>query len=530
VRPRPRSRCGRPRREFLDRAIARSTLLECRCTGGLDPGLARARAPDPAWARRGALRAVVAHWHSAGALPDARPRLGGLAHEVCGGVSRPSGRGGPERGAHARGGDLRRARDRGRHAGCDRPPQLLDFFHVAGALRSEAAIAFVAPQSPTASRTFGRSRARCSRASAPRRPEPHLDRRHTASARRGGRSAPAWPGSSRLVAASGVATLVGLGLSRAQSRTRARDPSRARAATFALWRRLTGYSAALQVVNLGVLVQFQLEKVLLPRFLGLGAVANFELGFRVAFGAWAVPTVLLAPLLAAHAHLEATGDSAGDRAALPAFVAAHCSRSQCQLLRHSWRSRRRFAPRGSGLAMVMRAGRQVRSRGCCGLTCSLRPVAWSRAHGASVDRGPLSAAFDGDSPSLGVGVDPSYGFGGGLASLVVSGTVGTFYFLWAFHRALGLAWAAYARRIVAPPALASAVAAALAWWTSVAVAGGDVASRGRALAGLFTGGGVFRGRSARGLVCHPLRHARRAEGSGSRAWRGPCAARREAPP
>src|SRR5258705_1944236 len=115
-----------------------------------------------------------------------------------------------------------------------------------------------------------------------------------------------------LVAASGLATLAGLGLSARAIRRLAPEIHLApRTATAALWRRLTGYSAALQVVNLGVLVQFQLEKVLFPRFLGLGAVANFELGFRVAFGVWAVPTVLLAPLLAAHAHLEATGDRVG---------------------------------------------------------------------------------------------------------------------------------------------------------------------------------------------------------------------------
>ena len=46
-------------------------------------------------------------------------------------------------------------------------------------------------------------------------------------------------------------------------------------------------------------------------FLGLAAVASYDLGFRMVFGAWSVPTVLLAPLLPAHAHLEAAGDRAG---------------------------------------------------------------------------------------------------------------------------------------------------------------------------------------------------------------------------
>src|SRR5258706_13399229 len=72
---------------------------------------------------------------------------------------------------------------------------------------------------------------------------------------------------------------------------------------------------------------------------------------------------------------------------------------------------------------------------------------------------------------------PRYGFVGGLAALMVSGTVGTLYFLWAFHRALGVAWTGYARRIVAPPALASAAAGALAWWASTAGSAADWRAR-----------------------------------------------------
>lgn len=372
-------------------------------------------------------------------------------------------------------------------------PILLDFFHVAPALRAEAAIAFVGAAAAYGLANLwalqGAVLAGLQRLDVQNRITIVVTLLQLAGVVAALRLGLGVPG---LVAASGLATLAGLGLSARAIRALAPEIHLApRAATAALWRRLTGYSTALQVVNLGVLVQFQLEKVLFPRFLGLGAVANFELGFRVAFGAWAVPTVLLAPLLAAHAHLEATGDRAGIErlylrssrtllavamplaAALVALAPALCT---------AWLGPGHGdAGRAAGAIAALLWVNVLTSAGCMVARGTGR--AWIEARYQLLSMAihlPLALAWI-----------PRHGFGGGLAALMVSGTVGTLYFLWAFHRALGLAWAGYARRIVAPPALGSVAAAALAWWINAAVAGGEAASRGRALAGLLTGGGAF---------------------------------------
>ena len=76
----------------------------------------------------------------------------------------------------------------------------------------------------------------------------------------------------------------------------------------ALMARVARYGAALQVINIGVLVQFQLEKVTFGRFVSLSSVGSYELGYRVVFALWALPAFLLAPLLPAFAHLDAVGD------------------------------------------------------------------------------------------------------------------------------------------------------------------------------------------------------------------------------
>src|SRR5439155_20400463 len=75
-----------------------------------------------------------------------------------------------------------------------------------------------------------------------------------------------------------------------------------------LFLRLTRYSMALQVINLGVLVQFQLEKVLFGAMLSLRSVGQYELGNRVVGALWSAPALLLPPLLPAIAHLDAVGD------------------------------------------------------------------------------------------------------------------------------------------------------------------------------------------------------------------------------
>jgi O-antigen/teichoic acid export membrane protein len=74
--------------------------------------------------------------------------------------------------------------------------------------------------------------------------------------------------------------------------------------------RVARYGLALQVINMGVFLQFQLDKMLYGALVSLSAVASFELAYRVVIGLWAVPALLLPPLLPAVAHLEASGDLA----------------------------------------------------------------------------------------------------------------------------------------------------------------------------------------------------------------------------
>lgn len=372
-------------------------------------------------------------------------------------------------------------------------PMLLDFFHVAAALRTEAAIALVGAAAAYGLANLwalqGAVLAGLQRLDVQNRITIVVTLLQLAGVVAALRLGLGVPG---LVAASGIATLAGLGLSARAIRGLAPEIHLApRAVTAALWRRLTGYSAALQVVNLGVLVQFQLEKFLFPRFLGLVAVANFELGFRVAFGAWAVPTVLLAPLLAAHAHLEATGDRVG--------IEQLYLRSSRTLLAIAMPLAAALVALAPVLCIAWLGPGHDDAGRAAGAIAALLWVNVLTSAGCMVARGTGRAWIEARYQLLSIAIHlplalawiPRYGFRGGLAALMVSGTVGTIYFLWAFHRDLGVAWAGYARRIVAPPALASAGAAALAWWTSVAITGGEAASRGRALAGLLTGTGTF---------------------------------------
>jgi hypothetical protein len=87
---------------------------------------------------------------------------------------------------------------------------------------------------------------------------------------------------------------------------------------------------------------------------------------------------------------------------------------------------------------------------------------------------------------------PRFGFAGGLVSLVVSSAVGSLYFVVAFHRFLGESLPEFARRIVAPPLLASiagALLGGLAAW--VGTADPDSWTRAQALARLAPGATLF---------------------------------------
>lgn len=67
------------------------------------------------------------------------------------------------------------------------------------------------------------------------------------------------------------------------------------------------FSSVMQANNLIALTQLQLDKPILTTLQGLRAVAEFELGFRVASGIQSLPALILVPLMPAFAELHAGG-------------------------------------------------------------------------------------------------------------------------------------------------------------------------------------------------------------------------------
>ncbi|MFN8587553.1 MAG: oligosaccharide flippase family protein [Candidatus Eisenbacteria bacterium] len=228
--------------------------------------------------------------------------------------------------------------------------------------------------------------------------------------------------------------------------------------TAGLWRGLGGFSLAMQVVGVGLLLQFQLDKVLFGRWVGLTAVAEYELAYRVAFGAWALPALLLPPLLPAVAHLHAAGDHDG--------VVA--------LLRRATRYVLALAlPLAAGLVALsptllaawLGPGHESASRAAVALGVVLGATILTGA-GSAVVRGMgrpgVEAWYFVVAAAVHVPLSlwwiPRYGFTGGLWALVVSGIVGPVWFVVRLHRFLGLSLAGELRQRIAPPLFASVVA------------------------------------------------------------------------
>jgi len=276
------------------------------------------------------------------------------------------------------------------------------------------------------------------------------------------------------------------------------EPSALRAAP---WRRMLPFSGAIQVINLGVLVQLQLEKALFPALLSLGAVTQYELGYRVATAAWSLPSLLLPPLLPAAAHLDAAG--AADR------IRALHRRASRYVLAASM-------PVAAGVAALapwlyaawLGAGYGDAARAASALAALL----WINvltSTGAIIVRGVGRPWIEGRYHLISMALHlplsliliPRIGFAGGLAAMLVSGTVGTAWFLWRFHRLLGEPFGAFARDAILPPAVASLAAAlaavAVARWVSGGVPPVD---RHAATLGLAAGGLTFAVVAAGGLL------------------------------
>jgi O-antigen/teichoic acid export membrane protein len=253
-----------------------------------------------------------------------------------------------------------------------------------------------------------------------------------------------------------------------------------------------GYGFALQLIALGSLALYQMPKFLFASRLPLASVGQFELGYRVAFSAWSIPTLLLPPLLPAASHLERMGERGrlsrlyerASRLLLPiAFTIAAGMVALARPIYAAW-----LGP-GYGEAATANASiaallgvNVLTSAGCLVARGMGRP--WWEA-------GYLGLAF---ALQLGLGwwlVD-TRGFTGGLLAMAVAGTTGTAVFLVAFHRALDRSLGAFLRDVVAAPMLAAVLGGAAGWVASGAPwADASAWTRGRALLALTTGGATL---------------------------------------
>lgn len=274
----------------------------------------------------------------------------------------------------------------------------------------------------------------------------------------------------------------------------------ASAATRALWARMTRFGAALQVINLGVLAQFQLPKILLGRLVSLGAVASWELGARVGLTAWSVPLLLAPPLVPALSHLDSVGDRDRllrlyDRASRylvgSGVVIGGALIALSPPLFRAWL--------GSGQADAARVGQGLgallalnilTTPGCLVARGADRPWMEARYH-------LLAALLH---VAIGFAIIPRLGVAGALVAVWLAIAAGTAWFLASYHRWLGVPFGAWLRRIALPPLAAAALGAAAAWLAGAGVQRllpGD--SRALALVTLAAGAALY-GTVACGLL------------------------------
>jgi O-antigen/teichoic acid export membrane protein len=73
-------------------------------------------------------------------------------------------------------------------------------------------------------------------------------------------------------------------------------------------RRIVGFGAKLQVSNVSGLINFQLDKILLSRFLGVQFVTFYDVGSRLLKNARGFPLMVLSPLVPAVSELSSSGN------------------------------------------------------------------------------------------------------------------------------------------------------------------------------------------------------------------------------
>jgi len=260
----------------------------------------------------------------------------------------------------------------------------------------------------------------------------------------------------------------------------------------ALATRMLRFGAALQIINLGVLFQFQLEKILFGRFVSLAAVGEFELGYRVVFALWAIPAFLLAPLLPAFAHLDAVADRErfeelfrrGMRYVFALAVPVTGGvLALAPALFSSW-----LGPGHANAALAARA-----------LAATLAVNVLTGVGSAAVrgiDRAWVEAEYQVLALALHLAASltliPRYGFRGGLLALFFSSLIGTAWFLIRARRVLKLPLGALTWQASARPWIATVVAVVPAMLLSGAgLPAASGWSRGEAAPRLLIGAGVY---------------------------------------
>jgi len=267
----------------------------------------------------------------------------------------------------------------------------------------------------------------------------------------------------------------------------------ARGATLAaVWRGFGGFGLALQVVNLGVLGLYQLPKLYLARLATLESVGQFELGYRVAFSAWSLPTLLLPPLLPAAARLEA----AGERERL---VRLYTRASRYLLALAMPLAASLVALSGPFYTLWLGPGHGAEARANA-VIAALLGVNVLTSAGCLLARGMGRPWWEAGYLTLAVSLQVvfapwavrTHGPDGALLAMAGAGLAGTAAFLVVFHRAIALPLPRFLAGVVARPLLAAAVAGALAWAASGAP-GSDPAAweRGHAALALVRGGAVM---------------------------------------
>lgn len=300
-----------------------------------------------------------------------------------------------------------------------------------------------------------------------------------------------------------------------------------RAVTALALREFRGFGVALQFVNFGVLALFQLPKLLLARGVSLEAVGQYELGLRVAFSAWSLPTLLLPPLLPAAAQLQAAGQ--GDRLArlharasrylfaLAMPLAATLAALSVPLYAY-WLGPGHAAEARANAAIALLLAVNVLTSAGALLARGLGRPWW--------EAGYLGGAFV-LQLALGLPLTRTHGFDGALVAMFAAGTTGTAAFLALFHRALRIPLGAFLRDVAAPPFTAASLGALAGWaasgapWQALADCGrGDALAalvRGGAASALVTTVALFALRALRTDELRELWAAARARGAGGGA-------------